>query len=445
MDDLVNNRYRLLDRIGAGGMGRVFLATDELLGRTVAIKEIAPGSAAVLREARAAARLDHPGVVRVYDVLHAPDRCWIVMEHVPSRSLHQAAPVAHREAARIGLGVLDALRAAHAAGVLHGDVKPQNVLLADDGRVVLTDFGQATVDNTGPDPAVGSPQYLAPERVRGEPSGPATDLWSLGVTLHAAVEGRSPFARDTAIGALHAVLTGPPDPPARRGPLTPVIERLLVSDPAARLTADQLEPLLRRIASRPMGFVPMPTGAAPAPTAVFPASTSALLAPTGVLSRPTGARRGLARSTKVGVALAAVLLAGTAGTALARDAVNPAPPVRASAPPADLCDDAAVAGAYLDPSPTRPGYLPTGWVPHDDPLGFRLALPPGWTRAADGRSACFRDPGSSRSLRVTASGGRYAVDRTTGGPNDHLVDQIVATLTPLSHGGTGIDRSPGAR
>ncbi|MEV6631308.1 protein kinase [Actinoplanes sp. NPDC051470] len=414
MDDLVNGRYRLLDLIGAGGMGRVFLAHDELLDRQVAIKSLYQDE--VIREARAAARLDHPNVVQVFDVIDSPGDCWIVMEYVPSRSLQHAAPVTHREAARIGLGVLDALRAAHTAGVLHGDVKPHNVLLADDGRVVLTDFGQATVDRAGPDPAIGSPQYLAPERIRGERSGPAADLWSLGVTLHAAVEGRSPYARDTALASLHAVLTQLPDPPARPGPLTPVIAKLLVPAPGARLTADRLEPLLRRVADRTMGVFPVP-------------------------ARKAGRR--LARSTKISVALAAVVLAGTAGTALAREAVTP-PSVRPSASPpaADLCDEVSVAGSYVDDGPDAPGYRPAGWAGFDDPLGFRLALPPGWTRASDGRAACFRDPGSRRSLRVRPD---LALEPTPANPYDHLMDQIVASFTPLPHGGTGIDPSPRGR
>jgi eukaryotic-like serine/threonine-protein kinase len=372
---LVAGRYRLVDLIGVGGMGRVLLATDELLDRPVAIKEIGTFSPAVMREARAAARLDHPGVVRVYDVIRERDRCWIVMEYVPSRSLHQAAPVTHREAARIGLAILDALRAAHAAGVLHGDVKPHNVLLADDGRVLLTDFGLATVDSAGPDPTVGSPQYLAPERINGETPGPAADLWSLGATLHAAVEGRSPFARDTALGSMHAVLTGPPDAPARRGPLTPIITRLLSAAPADRPVIAQVEPMLRRIAEGTIGIFP-----------VTPRT-----------------RRRLARSTRISVAVAAVLLAGTAGTALARDAViNPPSAPRPSAAPVDLCDDQAVAGSYLDPSAPR-GYTPPGWTWHDDPLGFGLAVPPGWTAANSDSAVCFRDPGSLRSFSVRPS------------------------------------------
>jgi serine/threonine protein kinase len=234
-DELVGGRYRLLEVIGVGGMGRVWRAQDELLHRVVAAKEIDPPHEVAasemvklqlntMREARAAARLDHPGIVQVYDVIWWPDRSWIVMEYVPSRSLHEAVrdagPFRHRDAARIGLGILSALRAAHAAGVLHRDVKPHNVLLAQNGRIVLTDFGLATIEGmrAGPDPLLGSPHYLAPERLRGAAAGASTDMWSLGATLYAAVEGRAPFQRETMIGSLTALMTEPPDPPARPGP-----------------------------------------------------------------------------------------------------------------------------------------------------------------------------------------------------------------------------------
>ncbi|MEV6490418.1 serine/threonine-protein kinase [Actinoplanes sp. NPDC051633] len=377
MDDLVNDRYRLLELIGAGGMGRVYLADDELLDRRVAVKEVTgPGSPGAMREARAAARLDHPNVVRVYDVLWQAGRCWIVMEYVPSRSLHQAAPVSHREAARIALGVVAALKAAHRAGVLHGDVKPHNVLLAEDDRVMLTDFGLATVDSAGPDPTLGSPHYLAPERIRGEASGPPADLWSLGATLHAAVEGRSPFARPTPLGSMHAVLTEPPDAPAKRGPLTPIIERLLAKEPAARLTIAEVEPMLRRVADRTMGIFPVPIA---------------------------DGRRRLARSTQIAVTVSTMLLVATTGTALARDAVSDPPAVQTApttpAPPA-ICDDEVTAGSLVTPSGPARGYVPPGWVWHSDPLGFGLAVPQGWTSESDGEATCFRDPGSSRSLRV---------------------------------------------
>jgi len=208
---LIGNRYRLVEPLGQGGMGRVWKARDEVLHRDVAIKELVPPPGLTederremrersLREARAIARLNHANVVRVFDVLRTDGDPWIVMEYVPSRSLQDVlttdGPVSPTRAAEIGLGVLGALKAAHRAGVMHRDVKPGNVLLGEDGRVVLTDFGLATVPG---DPNVtrtglvlGSPAYIAPERARDGTFGPEADLWSLGATLYAAVEGQSP-------------------------------------------------------------------------------------------------------------------------------------------------------------------------------------------------------------------------------------------------------------
>jgi tRNA A-37 threonylcarbamoyl transferase component Bud32 len=264
---LVAGRYRLHEPVGAGGMGRVWMARDEMLDRDVAVKEFVPPDwmtdaerarlrDRTLREARSAARLSHPHVVRIYDVVHADDLPWIVMEYIPSRSLHQVikedGPYSPAAAARIGLAVLDALNAAHRAGVLHRDVKPHNVLIGLDGRVVLTDFGLATfVDDgsvTGPGLVVGSPQYVSPERARDGASTVESDLWSLGATLYAAVEGRSPYARESAMATLMALATEEPDPPMFAGPLTPVLNGLLRRDPGDRLTARQVEERLRAIA-----------------------------------------------------------------------------------------------------------------------------------------------------------------------------------------------------
>ncbi|MDH6462638.1 tRNA A-37 threonylcarbamoyl transferase component Bud32 [Micromonospora sp. A200] len=262
---LVAGRYRLLELVGSGGMGRVWLARDEMLHREVAVKEVVPPNwldeaerdelrLRTLREARTAARLNHPNVVRLYDVVHDRDSPWIVMEYVPSRSVQQIlttdGPLEPGRVAGIGLAVLAALRAAHAAGVLHRDVKPHNVLVADDGRVMLTDFGLATFDGgdglmTGPGLVFGSPQFVAPERAREGVSDPRTDLWSLGATLYAAVEGQSPYARLTAMATLSALATEPPDPVRRAGPLRPVLEGLLQREPWRRLTAVEAERLLR--------------------------------------------------------------------------------------------------------------------------------------------------------------------------------------------------------
>ncbi|MFF8830547.1 serine/threonine-protein kinase [Streptomyces sp. NPDC015131] len=258
-------RYRLSEAIGRGGMGKVWRAHDEVLHRTVAVKELTAGKyvseadravlhARTQKEARAAARISHPGVVTVHDVLEHDARPWIVMQYVDGPSLADAAKAADgrrieaTEAARIGLHVLGALRAAHAAGVLHRDVKPGNVLLARDGRVLLTDFGIAAIEGdstiTRTGELVGSIEYLAPERVRGGDPGPASDLWSLGVTLYTAVEGRSPFHDTSPISVMQAVVTQEPPPTEYAGALGPVIVALLRKDPADRPDAAEAERML---------------------------------------------------------------------------------------------------------------------------------------------------------------------------------------------------------
>nr|BFE63372.1 serine/threonine-protein kinase [Dactylosporangium thailandense] len=266
---LVAERYRLIEPLGAGGMGRVWLARDEMLRRDVAVKEVVPPEGLTreerdelqlrtLREARAAARLNDANVVRIYDVVHTEEAPWIVMEYVPSRSLHQVitedGPLPPERVAGIGLAVLSALKAAHAAGVLHRDVKPGNVLLADTGRVVLTDFGLAVFDGgdgavTRPGLILGSPQYISPERAREGTSGPESDMWSLGATLYAAVEGRSPYARSTTYATLTALATEEPDAPVRAGVMKPVLTALLRKDPRARAGVAETERLLQRAAS----------------------------------------------------------------------------------------------------------------------------------------------------------------------------------------------------
>ncbi|MGC0401159.1 serine/threonine protein kinase [Streptomyces sp. SAI-126] len=264
---LLAGRYRLADPIGKGGMGRVWRAHDEVLHRAVAIKELTAALyvsesdqtvllARTRAEARAAARINHSAVVTVHDVLDHDGRPWIVMELVEGRSLADAVKedgrIEAREAARIGLWVLRALRAAHSAGVLHRDVKPGNVLLAQDGRVLLTDFGIAqiegdtTITRTGE--VVGSVDYLAPERVRGADPGPSADLWALGATLYTAVEGRSPFRRTTPLTTMQAVVDEDPAEPREAGPLGPVIAALLHKDPAARPDAAEAEQMLAEAA-----------------------------------------------------------------------------------------------------------------------------------------------------------------------------------------------------
>ncbi|WP_423203022.1 protein kinase domain-containing protein [Krasilnikovia cinnamomea] len=258
-------------------MGRVWLARDEMLDRDVAVKEFVPPAwmsdeekgrlrTRTLREARSAARLNHPHVVRIYDVVHADGLPWIVMEYIESRSLFQVVredgPFSPGAAARIGLAVLDALTAAHRAGVLHRDVKPHNVLIGHDGRVVLTDFGLATfVDEgsvTGPGMIVGSPHYVSPERARDGASTVESDLWSLGATLYAAVEARSPYARESVMATLLALASAEPDPPVLAGPLAPVLLGLLRREPADRLTAAEVAERLAEIVAVAEGRGPAP-------------------------------------------------------------------------------------------------------------------------------------------------------------------------------------------
>src|SRR5262249_32605947 len=244
--DLLAGRYRLRGVIGRGGMGVVWEAADELLDRDVAVKEtvrppeLDDAEWHVLRdrslsEARTAARLNHPNIVGMYDILQEDGRPWLVMQLVPFPSLsdevRSSGPLSPARAAQVGLCILSAIQAANSAGVLHRDVKPDNVLLGPHNQVILTDFGLAITDGsphvTSAGLIIGSPAYMSPEGVRGEPASPAADFWSLGATLYAAVEGRDPFERSGSAAVLTAVLTDEPDQSYRAGPLWPVISGLL--------------------------------------------------------------------------------------------------------------------------------------------------------------------------------------------------------------------------
>ncbi|TQE38468.1 serine/threonine protein kinase [Streptomyces ipomoeae] len=288
---MVTGRYRLVESIGQGGMGRVWRATDEILDRQVAVKEMRIDGLdpedtrtrreRTLREARASARIDHPGVVRVYDVVDEGERLWIVMELIDGRSLERLlvddGPLDVRETARIGLELVDALGQVHAQGVLHRDIKPANVLVRRSGthRVVLTDFGIAAIQDaealTMVGMLVGSPDYMAPERVSGRPQGPPSDLWSLGATLCAALGGRSPFSRSTTLATLHAVLYEEPELPPTAGELHDLLAALLKKDPEARPGLRELTEALRTIATGPIGGAvaapvePEPSGAGEEP------------------------------------------------------------------------------------------------------------------------------------------------------------------------------------
>jgi serine/threonine protein kinase len=347
---LIAGRYRLLAKLGHGGMGTVWRAKDETVDREVAVKEPrvpdhlpererANAYERMRREARAAARLDHPAVVNVHDVAVVDGRPWIVMELVSGRSLGDAlqeGTLGGREAARIGLEVLGALEAAHAAGILHRDVKPDNVLLGRHDRVVLTDFGIAQIEGesnlTDTGGIVGSPEYIAPERVLGQRPGPASDLWSLGVVLYAATEGVSPFRRSNTPATLQSVLNATPAPPASApGPLAELITGLLNKDPARRPNAAQARASLEAVTNPPA------------------------LAPTQAVQYVEGAKGGIRLGRKAWFGLGAVVVA------------------------------AAVA-AYLVIANPFAGSLPDSWKKHHvTGMGATLAVPGDYQRSLPDR------------------------------------------------------------
>ncbi|MGH3566813.1 MAG: protein kinase domain-containing protein [Pseudonocardia sp.] len=266
-NSLIGDRYRLHEQVGSGGMGVVWRATDELLNRQVAIKRIRldgnPGELTrqrLLREARIAAQLHHPHIVSIFDAITVDDEPWLVLEYLPSESLSEVirrGPLAPRQVAGIGAQLADALAAAHAAGVVHRDVKPSNVLVSRTGEVKLTDFGishatgDVTLTSTGL--LTGTPAYLAPEVCRGAQTEAASDVYSLGATLYTAVEGVPPFddENDNVLYLVRLIAAGNVPPPRRAGPLTPVLLRLLDSDPAARPNAIAARELLRQVTDGP--------------------------------------------------------------------------------------------------------------------------------------------------------------------------------------------------
>ncbi|MDF6019312.1 serine/threonine-protein kinase [Streptomyces sp. JH34] len=267
---LLAGRYRLGEVLGRGGMGTVWRAADETLGRTVAVKELRfPSSidedekrrliTRTLREAKAIARIRNTSAVTVYDVVDEDDRPWIVMELIEGKSLAEViredGTLTPRRAAEVGLAILDVLRSAHREGILHRDVKPSNVLISEDGRVVLTDFGIAQVEGdpsvTSTGMLVGAPSYISPERARGHKPGPPADLWSLGGLLYASVEGRPPYDKGSAIATLTAVMTEPVEPPANAGGLEEVIYGLLAKDPDERLDDAGARVLLNAVINSP--------------------------------------------------------------------------------------------------------------------------------------------------------------------------------------------------
>ncbi|WP_406129986.1 serine/threonine-protein kinase [Streptomyces sp. NBC_00989] len=275
VDRLLAGRYRVVAQLGRGGMGVVWRAVDEVLGREVAVKELRTFTDAhgpeladlrlrMQREARAAARVRHPGVVAVHDIAEVDGRPLIVMELIDGPSLDdvlgERGPIDPREAAGIGAKVMEALAAAHSVGVLHRDVKPGNILLDHSGRVVLTDFGIATMDDPGDGSAthltrsgelIGSLDYLAPERAQGADPGPASDVWALGATLYAAVEGASPFRRTSTYSTLTAIVSEPLPESRRAGRLGPVLRQLMEKQAELRPGADVARELLEGVAGAP--------------------------------------------------------------------------------------------------------------------------------------------------------------------------------------------------
>ncbi|MCZ4120581.1 protein kinase domain-containing protein [Streptomyces sp. H39-S7] len=436
---LVAGRYRLVERIGRGGMGTVWRAEDELLGRQVAVKKLHPPQphlhedelATIFertrREARAAARISHPNVIVVHDVVDDAGLPTIVMEYVPSMTLGEVLkkdgalpPV---EAARIGRGMVAALRAAHRAGVLHRDVKPGNVLLGGDGRVVLTDFGIAqasgtsTLTRTGE--LIGSIDFLSPERIKGQQPGPAADLWALGATLYQAVEGTSPFRRDTAIETAYAISEDPVLPAANAGPLEHVIAGLLAKDPAERMSAEEAERLLRLPAgeadttrfergrtaqpatppavsraakppepARPTASVTVGHGAEPVPD---PSATAPGGPPAG-----TPRRRRTGRWVVAVLTVGAVAAGGTVAFAHFRDGND-----SVAAPEHTVAPQTSTPGPTPSTSAAPPPVPKNYRLVKEAAKGYSLPVPEGWRRSVADGEINYIDPTGLVGLKIS--------------------------------------------
>jgi eukaryotic-like serine/threonine-protein kinase len=417
---IADGRYRLDAPLGRGGMGQVWRAHDELLHREVAVKEVvfpevqseeerAVLETRVLREARASARLTHPGVVTVFDVVREEGRAFIVMELVAGTTLSQLVkrngPLEPREAARIGAEVLDILRVAHEGGIVHRDVKASNVLLTDLGSVKLADFGIASLRDetslTMTGQVFGSPHYMSPEQAAGERAGPATDLWGLGATLFFAVEGRPPFEGDHPLAVLGSVVHGEPAEPHRAGPLGDVIRALLQKDPSARPGVDEAMAMLRAVAAggpvhttaTPVGheestpeYEPVPAedrGDRPQLEQGAPKAHPRTQAPRE--------RSGL-RPVLIGL-VALLVLAGAAVVTL----------VLLTRPETPGAEDRAAGGRQSGQAGATPdAAIPASWDTYEDPdTGWTLAHPPDWELVTQDETRLdFRDPETGTYIRV---------------------------------------------
>jgi serine/threonine protein kinase len=401
-DRKVAGRYELGNQVGRGGMSRVWHATDRVLDRVVAVKEVHLAGpedlrdrarARALREARAGAGVPHRSVVTVFDVIDDDDRVYIVMELVDGESLAErvdrTGPLSPEAAAGIGAAVAEALQVAHHRGVIHRDVKPSNVMLAKDGAVKLTDFGVASLrDDTGltlTGQVMGSPLYMAPEQAEGRTARPETDVWGLGVTLYFALEGRSPFEGDHPLAVLSSVVNEEAPTSPRAGPLGPVIGSLLRKEPADRPPLAEVTTTLGRVARR----TPPAEGTRELEPVRPDAEITAPVTPADELfeAEPELQEPAPAGSPRRGWAVAAVL-AGVAAIVAAAVLLMPG------------SDEPGGAGR---PSPSpRIRAVPANWSTYTDPsTGWRVAHPPTWqVQRNDESSIDFEDPASGTYLRV---------------------------------------------
>ncbi|MFF0729533.1 serine/threonine-protein kinase [Streptomyces sp. NPDC004134] len=435
---LIAGRYRLLERIGRGGMGTVWHAEDEVLGRHVALKKLhlpphlKDAERATLfertrREARSAARITHPNVVVVHDVVDDAGLPCIVMEYVPAPALDEVlkkdGPLATAEAVRIGIGVIAALRAAHAAGVFHRDVKPGNVLLGADGRVVLTDFGIAVVADTSTltrtGELVGSVDFCAPERLKGADPAPASDLWALGATLYQAVQGRPPFRRATPLETAYAIAVDPLEQPAGGQALAPLIAELLAKDPEARPSAPEVERRLRYLADAGSVADARPT------VPELPATAPPVPPPPAYGTEAATVRHGRGRGRRTGVwatAMAVTVPAVLAGVYFAlpddgKDSGNATPEKKHSptaAPKPKPKPDPA-------PAPVPEGYQ----LVREEEFDISFPVPDGWTRQdleEEGEGIAYIDPTGMAGLRVVA------LDYASSDPLQHFKDNETKSI-----------------